>query len=807
MQGLKADLVQSVRRLIRTPLFTAAAIATLALGVGVNTALFSVVNAVLLKSSPSFSSPGLVALCVREDGQLHPERMLYTEWVRRVREGASDAVYRLGTVRTFRGTLSTEGGASIAKGEAVSDEYFAALGTRPTLGRLLGPADDAPTAPDVAVLSEGLWRRMYGSDTGIVGRTVRLRGQLLTVVGVVASEYRGFVLGNLLATDVWIPRRSCADMCARPDGLSAVARLKDGVSHQRANAMVQAATHNVDPSRPDVTIGLLPLSSAVFSGPPTFYLAGLALMGLAALVVFIACANLTNLLLARLSSRTAELAVRQALGAGGSRLLQLLGAETGLLSIVGGGLGVLIAVGATKLMTSIPLPARGGHVAQIDAALDWRVFGYALATVLVATFTITAALARRAAAVDGLAALSSAAGSGGATDARTWVRSNLIAAQMAAAVVLLMGAALLVQATLRELNWDAGLDTTHVALGDIDHSLEGFEESAGRAANREILDALDRVPGVTVAALASELPGSRNAVGVRLVDAARFSGGAGAAARLIKVSPRFFDALGVPAQIGRGFLTSDHAAAQPVAVLNESAAAALWPGLNPVGRSLEATLDGGERRVLHVVGVVADVRVRSDNPRDRRVVFVPLDQSYASRVTVVVRGTMSDVGLGQALRETARRTTPGVAVYDVRTLTEHVAGTASSLRLAASLLSVLGALGMAVACVGLYGVVACSMTSRSREFGIMKALGASHRDIYRLTLRQFIPVLLKGIVPGLVVGWALSAVLRSFIVTVQPFDPIVLVVPGVLCVVALAAILLPLHRTLGAEPAAALRRF
>ncbi len=810
MQGLKSDLLHSARRLARTPIFTVSAVATLALGVGINTALFGIVNAVLLKSSRALTADGIAALCLREGNQFNPERLVKTQWVEDVALAASDVVEGVGGVRTFRAVLSTTSvhWSGIVKGEAVFGDYFAALGVRPRLGRLLGPADDVAGAERAVVLSESIWARVFGSDPAIVGRAIRVGGELATVVGIAPRDYRGFLMANVLATDVWIPQRSSQGLYAVPGAVSAIARLKPRISMKQADAVVRSVTRSVEPARPAITLGLIPLSSAVFSGPPPFYLAGLSLLGLAALVVFIACANLTNLLLARLSSRTAELAVRQALGAGRLRLLQLLGAETCLLAIVGGGLGLLVSIVATRVLTSIPLPERGGYVAQIEASPDWRVFAYAFATVLVAITGITAALARRASAVEALSVLSSASGSGGATDARGWIRANLIAGQMASAVVLLMGATLLVRATIHELNWDPGVDTAHVALGELDHTLSRFSETTGRNASAKLLDALGRAPGVTVAALASELPGSRLAMGARLADPAGVTATSGPAARVVRVSPQFFDAFGLKLLAGRAFTASDDGAAQRVAILSESAAAALWPGrASAIGRLVELTLDGGERRVVQVVGVAADVKVRSSNPRDRRVVFVPLWQHYAPRVTAIARGGGSAIGLVHVIRETVRQSSPDTTVFDVRTLTEYFAGTSSSLRLAALLLSALGILGMVVACVGLYGLVAYTIGSRAREFGIMKALGAANTAIYGLVLRQCVRMLLKGIVPGVALGWGLGMVLRSFIATVQPLDATLLSVPLLLFAVGLIACVLPLRRAVRDEPAISLRQF
>jgi predicted permease len=450
------------------------------------------------------------------------------------------------------------------------------------------------------------------------------------------------------------------------------------------------------------------------------------------------------------------------------------------------------------------LPEIRGLVVSVDASPDWRVFTYAFpATIGVAT-GLVAALASRTARADSLIAAASIGGNEAMTGRRRRSQAESIACQTACAVILLVAGGLFVRSTLAGLALDPGFQTAHAVVAQFDPGLQGGQEARQRDLfNRRILDAVAGVPGVERVALASGFPTPRDGGRTRL----RTEGdGSGVPCRLLTVSPGFFDTIGLPVRRGRDFTAADKANAESVVILKERTAAALWPGEQPMGRRVRLQDDARSATPRQVVGVVASTGEASADPDGGRFVFVPMDEHYQGPVALVATGPGPGVALIRPVKAAVQRAMPGVVLFDVRPLTEHVQLSVVGVRLAAIVLSSLGLLGTLIAVVGLYGVIAYLVSQRTREFGIMRVLGATNLHIYALVGRQGTRMLLWGVVPGLLVGLALSVVLRHYLLWVKPYDWVTFtVVPVLVMGVGVAACLLPVRRALAADPHAVLK--
>jgi predicted permease len=810
VQGFQHDLRYSCRRIRSAPGFTLAVCLALALGVGANTAIFSVLDALLLRPLPVAHLDRLVGVCVASNGVPEPKLAVTAERLRRLQDYHLTLLEDVSGMRNVR-VSAFSGDSRIVTAEAVFGNYFGTLGVTPKLGRFLVAADDAPEAEGTAVISEHLWRQWFQSDPEVLKRVLVIAGRPLTIIGVAPEGFKGLHGGNIVSNDIWFPSHF-SETPVHDIWTIVFARLKPRATIRQADAELRVASA-LNPNDDGLT--LLPLADTVFTGPPVFYAVAVAVLLLSGLVLFIACANLTNLLLARLTSRTSELALRVALGASRGRVIQLFTIEVGLLVAAGGALGLLLSTAITRLLALVQMPTTGGYFLHYQPSTDWRVFVYALSISIVAAWGITMAVASRALNVEALGSLSASRSAGaGATPRNSSARTKLIASQMACGAVLLISAGVTIRSTLAGLSWNPGFDTAHVAIGHLDYGWQGLKEPIARQTTREIARAFESVPGVVDVALVSDLPETRRAPFLQVLPNgdADDPSGKNAAAYVVSVTPKFFSTIGLRLLRGRDFTSVDDEGSEGVAIINESAARAVFGPRNPLGRHLEIR-DSRDRqykpepsRMVRIIGVAADAETRSSYAQDRRVLYIPLEQRHAARLSLIVRGSPQLGRLVEMLKDRVKSATPHIALFDVRTMAEEVGGSFAVLRILAGLLAAVGVLGVLLAAVGLYGVVAYTVSQRTREFGVMKALGAKNTHIYMSIVCESCRMMVLGIVPGILLALLFVFFLQRMLPGIRTFDlPTLLVVPLGLWLIGLGASVLPLRRALRLEPYSALR--
>ncbi len=809
MNDLMHDVRYALRTLARTPGFAAAAILILALGIGANTAIFSLVDAVVLRPLPGVEHPAALA-DVTGPTASYP-------WYRSVRRDTAAAFQGLAAWRERTLVLSGERGAEPALGAVVSGNYFDVLGARPAAGRLLQPADET-SGEAVAVVGNSVWQSRFGSDPAIVGRVVRLNGAPVTIVGRVADGFRGTAFG--VAPDFWIPIGAWPKLATgnfrsinlESRGwawLSLFGRVRPGVTFAQAQAAFdlaasrENAAHPDDAPPPDQTTRLLPTLRGAAgygqSGNPVGFLA--LLIAAVAVALAIACANLANLLLARAAARQKEMAVRQALGASRSRLIRQLLTESLVLVTLGGAAGVLLASWAIGLIVRLPLPS-DVSLSMFSPAVDGRVLGFAavLSAATGLAFGLLPALqASRRSASAGLKA------AGRATPASNRARAVFLVAQVSLCIVLLVAAGLLGRSLQRALAADVGFQPRGLTLASFQLGLQRYDGPRALGFLSELRQSVAASEGVRSAAWAGLLP----LAGGEWTETFTIEG-APVPSRRPEVATNvvgtdFFRSLGIPMVSGREFRDElDRGGSTPSIVINESMARRYWPGENPLGRRID--IAGAPHTI---VGVCRDFRTQSlrDGPVPQA--YLPLSQGTADAalggMTLVVRGP-SPGATSDLIRREAHRLDPAVAVFEISSYDERLGGQLLAQRLGSSLLGLFGLLSLALAAVGIYGVVSYAVEQRTREIGIRFALGARAADVTSLVLSQSTTPLAVGLGLGLVLGAAAGRLLRGFLYGISASDPATYIAAAALLGLSgLAAAWLPARRASRIDPVVALR--
>jgi predicted permease len=738
---------------------TVTAVLTLGLAVGANTALFSLVNAILLRPLPGVADPErLVNVHRTAAGGTTFHSFSHPDYVELSERGG-----RLVRLAAFNGrgaSLGTNGAPEVVGTQLVSGNYFGVLGARPLLGRLLSESDDrvAGSSP-VAVVSHSLWRRRLGGDPGAIGRTIRLNGFPFTVVGVAPEGFQGHFVG--FPFEVWVPLAMAAqaapgeDLASREaEWLELVGRLEPGVIRPQAQAGLTAAMAGLAHDHPltlrGASVDVRPMTGvddSLRSGVVGF-LALLQAVGI--LVLLIACVNLAGLLMARAAGRNRELAVRMALGAGQGTLTRQLMAETLALFVLGGLAGVALAFWTADLLhafqPAFPVPL------HLDLRLDVRVLTFATAATALTGVVCGLVPALQASRVDILTALKDARLAGAP---RLRLRGLLVAGQVALTTLLLVGAGLFLRTLQTARSVDPGFDPQGVHTARLDLTLLPGTEASGRTFYEQLLARLAADPGVRSASLAASIPLRSLAPPTATVRAEGPVNPSepGLTVAFNAVSSGYFDTLRIPLRAGRVFLPADTPDTRPVAVVNEALARRLWPGRPPIGERLWI---GAEER--EVVGVVLDTKVRSLAEDPRLQAYVSLAQSYRPRARVLVRG---EGDLAGAVRREVAALAPDLPVMESTPLPEAIAFALFPQRMAASIAGALGALGLALAATGLYGVVAYSFSLRTREMGVRLALGARRADLMALVLGGGLRLALAGVAVGAALALGLARALRS----------------------------------------------
>ena len=812
----RRDLVHAARLLRRNPVLTITATLSLAIGIGANTTIFTVAEALLLRPAAGLAEPSRLVDIGSSRGGVGFGPISYPNYLDiRQRATTLDGVY---AYSRFPQAMSV-GGAGLSAdsvfGSVVTVNYFTVLGAVPAAGRLFGGGDsDQPGASPVAVLSHGLWTRRFDKDPTIVGRTVRLNGHPFTVVGVAAEGFHGT---GVRALDVWVPmgmvgtvisRGTLTDRAAR--GFLIGGRLKPGVSIAQAAAEMdvigQTLEHEYQEQNRRTGLRLLASSPVPGSvGPIVAFVALLTVI--VSFVLIIACANVAGVLLARAAARRQEMALRLAIGAGRARLIRQLLTETVLLFVFGGTSGLLLARGMTSVLVS-RLPTLPFPVA-VSLPLDGRVFAFTAGLSLVAALLSGLAPALEASRADLLSGLKNDAPLGGPRR----LRYAVVIAQVAFSIVLLIGAGLFIRALHRSTSIDPGFDSHGVELISIDLAQAGYTNVTGPPFVREFLDHVRQMPEVQTATIATALPGGFEVRRETLTVAggSSLSPEAFVSVDWNVVEPGYFATLRTPIIAGRDFTTADRNGTLPVAIVSEAAARQFWPAQDAVGRYLSQPNWGPQgpthpMRTLLVVGVARDIQSSSMiDGLARPWVYVPFQQQYVPNMTIVARTTRRQ-RIADQVRSLLAAMNPNLPIVTAQTLDDSVAFGFAPQRIAASVAGSLGIVGLILTGIGIYGVTAYTVTRRTREIGIRIALGAQTADVIRMVLREGVALTLIGSAIGVVLAAALSRVLAGFLFGIPPIDPITFAATTVLfAAIGLAACYVPVLRATHIDPKQALR--
>jgi predicted permease len=822
MSALLRDMRHGLRQLLRQPGFTAAAVASLALGIGLNTTLFSVVNAVLFQDSLVAEPDRLVEIYtgISED---YPQLTTSYPDYRDIRSSV-DALAGVAASSYVRGILSTGDRPALVTAETVTPNYFDVLGVRLPVGRSFREAENrAPGTARVAVLGHGLWQERFGSRPDVVGGTIRLSGINYTVVGIAPRGFTGTIPG--IRADVWVPVMMVESLVfsgvqANTDNdpgttrverrgtrwLFVKGRLAEGRTIEQARAQIDALYARLRAEYPvtneKTTASLVPASSIRFHPMLDGYIraAGAGLMAAVGLVLLIACANVANMLLARGTTRRRELAVRAALGASRGRLLRQLLSEGLVLAAIGGGAGILLASWAGRALSGFgtdifPVPLSFDF--SIDRTVLLFAMGASLATALL--FGLAPAWsASRPALVPALKDVDPGSGR-----RRLTLRNVLVVSQLALSLVLLVAGALLGRGLLTARNTDLGFDPTPVSSLSFNLQMNGYDLARATALRDRAIDTLRQLPGVLAVSTASRLPLAPdiNMDGI-LVPGHHPSGDEGTLIDTVTVGADYFTTVGVPMVSGRAFSEDDVRHERRVAIVNQAMARLFWPGGPAVGRLIYS--GSFESKPYEVVGVARDHKVRSVGEPPRPYLHLPARPSQG--IGLIVRTTTPAAGALPMLREAILKLEPEILFTEDVPAAQVAATTVAPTRIGAMVLGAFGALALLLAAVGLYGVISHSVSRRTREVGIRIALGAERSQVLRMVLGEGGRLALVGIGLGALAAAAVGRVLESLLYGVSSFDPIAYTLAaGLLLVVALAANLLPAFTAATIDPVRALK--
>ena len=816
MNGIGQDVKFAARMLAKAPWFTLVAVLTLALGLGANTAIFAVVNAFILRPLPVDKPGELVAIFTSDyssptiGSSSFPD---YQDFRDRTTVFSGLAAYTQQPA-----SLSTSGPSQTVAIEFVSANYFDVLGVQPELGRgFRAEEGQTPGTHPVVVLSRKLWQRQFASDPAIIGRSIALNGHDFTIVGVAPERFEGMLRG--FSTDGWVPAMMINVMTPQRDRLrnrdsrryGVMGRLAPGASREQAQSQLNVIAGQLHAAHPESwsdvrkqarQISVLPESEARLGPGVRVVALGIAalLMVVVQLVLFTACANVANLLLARAAARRREIAIRLPLGASRGRVIRQLLAESMLLALAGGVGAALLGLWVTDLARALPLPAQSGL--NVDLRMDgsalWFTFLLSIATGVI----FGMAPAWQSTRPDLMAALKEdKSGYGGAAGSR--LRSAFVVVQVTLAVILLAGSGLFLRSLLHAADMDPGFALRQGVTLSMNLSLRGYDPARGTAFYEQLLERARSLPGVESATLTRWLPldgsGGRRSLQIEGYSA---KGDNDSDFYFSVIGPDYFRTLGIPVLRGREFARTDNANGPRVVVVNETFARRFWPGEEPLGKRVRVAED---EPYMQVIGVVADGKYNTLGEEPLPWFATPVMQTYQADMMLVLasRGPEKPL-LEAAVREVQAldKTLP----VGAGTMAQHMSFMLLPARAGAAVLGSLGALGLALAAVGLGGMMAYTVAQRTREIGVRMALGATRTDVLAMIIRQAMKLTAIGGAIGLAIALGAAPLLRSLLYGVQPADPVTFMgVALVLAAVAAGATYFPAMRATRVDPLVALR--
>jgi predicted permease len=808
------DLRYGFRMLLNNPVSTGLAILALTLGIGANSTIFGLVNALLLRPLPVAAPEQLVAIYTSDYSSGDYGSSSYPDYA----DFRDHNQVLSGLVSYTIAPLSLDlGGANErAFGEVVSGNYFSTLGTKMALGRGFLPEEDqTPGAAAVTVISYKLWQMHFNGDPSIIGRDLKINGHSFTVVGVAEKKFSGLLRGLLV--DLWIPSMMMSQAIPGSDNLTQrgnrsfflMGRLKPGVTIAQAQANFQIIAEQQFKTWPQEwrnirgqsrRISLVPESEARimpdFRTPLVIFMA--LLMTVVGLVLLIACANVANLLLARAAARRKEIAIRLSLGASRGRLIRQLMTESILLSTLGGIGGLLLAAwGANALMTfkpPVPVPL------DLDLGVDWRVLGFTVGVSLLTGILFGLAPALAASRSDLVSSLKDDSGAVGRGRGR--LRGALVVVQVALSLLLLIGSGLFLRSLRNASTIDPGFDADNLLVMTMDLQLQGYNETTGRNFIKSMLERVRALPGVAGASLTGELPlglgASRRGV---TIEGYTPQPGESTEIHSSSVSPGYIETLRIPVLRGRSFNEDDRVGSPGVVMINEAFARRYWPGQEAIGKRIQMGAPN-----LEVIGVVKDGKYVTLGEEATPYLYMNLAQRYESGPTLVIRTRGNPLDYLPAVRNEIGVLDKSLPLFDVKTMRQHLALALLPARLAGSVLGIFGIVALILAASGIYGVMAYSVAQRTREVGIRMALGARSIDVLSMVVRQGMKLVVIGLGIGLAGAIALTHLMASLLYGISATDPLTFAgISLLLSAVALLACYLPARRATKVDPLVALR--
>ncbi|HEX5227534.1 MAG TPA: ABC transporter permease [Bryobacteraceae bacterium] len=824
MQTLLQDLHFGWRVLRKSPALTALVAATLALGIGANAWIFSIVNGFLLRPLPVPHAEQIAVLASSQPGSSpfvvqfsYPD---FADFRKQAEPFADLYAYRLATAG-----ISTDNRADQTLVAFVSGNYFPVLGVKPLAGHLIsGNEEDQPGTQPLMVLGYSFWMKRFAGDPGVIGKQVRVNGQAVTIAGVVPREFTGTY--SVLEMDGYLPLRAGAaiqqvstsvfdDRSAR--SLLVQGRLRTGVSFSQAQASINVIAARLAKQYPStdgnvtVTVYREQMARPVPLGSNIVPVAAACLLALAGVLLLLACMNVANVLLARATVRQREMGLRAALGAARSRLMRQVLTETVLLGFLGGALGVIIGLWAdpgdvSKYATRTTLPL------HLDFGFDWRVYAYSFAAALFTGIFVGLWPALRASRADLNTVLQEGGRSDTAGAQRQRLRGALVVAQMAASMTLLVIAGLFIRSLQHAETMYLGFDPDHLVNLSVDPHQIGYDDARTNEFYRRLEAAARALPGVQSVSMSFGVPmGTTNIVngGTVAVEGETLRPGQPPPSVFFNnISPNYFATMRVPLLRGRAFGDSDNETAPAVAIVNQTMAERFWPGQNPVGKRFILKTAIAPAKTLQIVGLAGNGKYAFIAEEPRPFFYVPLAQNFLSTRALQVRSSVAPETLIEPLRAKLHELAPDLPVMQLETMRQTLSGSngLQVFRFGAQIATTVGVIGLILAIVGIYGVVSFTAAQRTREIGIRMALGGSAREVLGLILGQGIRLVAIGLALGVVATLGLTRVMARLLIGVSPSDPLTYASIGLLlAAVALAACWIPARRATRVDPGVALR--
>ena len=809
MENLIKDIRYAIRSMLRTPGFTTIAILSLALGIGANAAIFSLVNTILFRPLPVSEPARLVEVTPMRPGAdlgsfSYP---IYRDFRDRNEVFDAMAVYRFTPI-----SLSREGNNERIWGYEVSGNYFEMLGIQPSAGRFFTQEEDrVPGANPVVVLSYRCWQNRFGGDPNLVGKQITLNNNKFDVVGIAPEGFVGTVL--IFTPEIWVPTMMAGQIEPGSEWLNnpnngvlfALGRLKHGVTESQATQSLNSLMSSlksvypwldgmtIDLSPPGLIIPVLRKGTLAFS---------FVLMAAMVLVLLIACTNLANMLLARSVKRRREIAIRLSLGASRMRLVRQLLTESVLLALCGGVIGWLVAVWMLNLVSAFKPPV--DFTLTIDLKLDWRVLSFALAISMFSglIFGLMPALqSTRSDLVTTLKDESAAAG-----QRRSRLRNSLVIAQVAFSLVLLVGAGLIVRSLQQVKMIGPGFQTERALTMSVDPGLQGYDEARGREFYKQLVERAEALPGVRAASMAGYLPLALNRSSTSIYIEGQPVPRPGDVPEIQNTSvwANYFNTMGIPLVDGRDFTPQDGKKESRVVIVNEHFARQFWPGQSPLGKRISRSKAEGP--FWEVIGVAKDGKYWTLGEDPTSFVYFPLMRDYESAASLIVSTTMDPKTMINEIRREVLKMDPNLPVFDAKTMDEHMRLSMLPLKAGAWVAGSFALLALTLAGLGIYGVMAYSVSQRTREIGIRMALGATSGNVLAVVLKQGARLALIGLGVGLAGSFALTRLMSSVLYGVSATDVVTFsLVSGLLAAVILAACYIPARRASRVDPMIALR--